>query len=32
MANKERSALGRGLNSIFGSNVEKVLDDIQNNE
>ncbi|MEE3488439.1 MAG: ParB/RepB/Spo0J family partition protein [Bulleidia sp.] len=32
MAKKEKqSALGRGLDSIFGSDVEKFLDDIQNN-
>lgn len=28
---KKKAALGRGLDSIFGSNVEQFLDDIQNN-
>ncbi|MBR2794614.1 MAG: ParB/RepB/Spo0J family partition protein [Solobacterium sp.] len=32
MAEKKKAGLGgRGLNAIFGSDVEKVLDDIQNN-
>lgn len=31
MAEKKRGGLGKGLTSIFGSDVEKVLDDIQNN-
>ncbi len=31
MAEKKKAGLGRGLTSIFGSDVEKVLDDIQNN-
>ncbi len=31
MAEKKKSGLGRGLDSIFGSNVEQFLDDIQNN-
>ncbi len=30
MADKSRKGLGRGLDSIFGSDVEKFLDDIQN--
>ena len=28
---ERKKALGRGLDSIFGSNVEQFLDDIQNN-
>lgn len=31
MADKKKSGLGRGLNSIFGSDVEQFLEDIQNN-
>ena len=31
MAEKKKSGLGRGLNSIFGSDVEQFLEDIQNN-
>lgn len=31
MADKSRKGLGKGLDSIFGSNVEQFLDDIQNN-
>lgn len=31
MADKRKSGLGRGLNSIFGSDVEQFLEDIQNN-
>ena len=31
MAKEKKAALGRGLGSIFGSNVEQFLDDIQNN-
>lgn len=31
MAKEKRTALGRGLGSIFGSDVEQFLDDIQNN-
>ncbi|MCH4207728.1 MAG: ParB/RepB/Spo0J family partition protein [Solobacterium sp.] len=31
MAEKKHNALGKGLNSIFGSDVEQFLDDIQNN-
>jgi ParB family chromosome partitioning protein len=31
MAKEKKSGLGRGLDSIFGSNVEQFLDDIQNN-
>lgn len=30
MSDKGKKALGKGLDSIFGSNVEAVLDDIQN--
>ena len=30
MAEKKQKGLGRGLDSIFGSNVEQFLDDIQN--
>ena len=29
MAEKKQKGLGRGLDSIFGSNVEQFLDDIQ---
>ena len=31
MADKAKKGLGKGLDSIFGSNVEQFLDDIQNN-
>ena len=31
MADKSRKGLGKGLDSIFGTNVEQFLDDIQNN-
>lgn len=31
MADKSKKGLGKGLDSIFGSNVEQFLDDIQNN-
>ncbi|NCB32423.1 MAG: ParB/RepB/Spo0J family partition protein [Erysipelotrichia bacterium] len=31
MAEKKQHGLGKGLDSIFGSNVEQFLDDIQNN-
>lgn len=31
MAQQEKQHLGRGLNAIFGQNVEQFLDDIQNN-
>ncbi len=31
MADKKQHGLGKGLDSIFGSNVEQFLDDIQNN-
>ncbi|MBQ9327564.1 MAG: ParB/RepB/Spo0J family partition protein [Solobacterium sp.] len=31
MAEKKKTGLGRGLNSIFGSDVEQFLEDIQNN-
>lgn len=31
MTKEKKSGLGRGLDSIFGSNVEQFLDDIQNN-
>ncbi len=31
MAEKRKSGLGKGLNSIFGSDVEQFLEDIQNN-
>lgn len=31
MAEKDKQHLGRGLNAIFGQNVEQFLDDIQNN-
>ena len=31
MAERKRSGLGKGLGNIFGQDVEKVLDDIQNN-
>ena len=31
MAKEKKTGLGRGLDSIFGSNVEQFLDDIQNN-
>ena len=31
MADKNRKGLGRGLGEIFGTDVEKFLDDIQNN-
>ncbi|MBO7703228.1 MAG: ParB/RepB/Spo0J family partition protein [Solobacterium sp.] len=31
MADKRKSGLGKGLTSIFGSDVEQFLDDIQNN-
>ena len=31
MAQKKNPALGKGLGAIFGSDVEKYLDDIQTN-
>lgn len=31
MAERKRTGLGKGLGNIFGQDVEKVLDDIQNN-
>ncbi len=31
MAERKRAGLGKGLGNIFGQDVEKVLDDIQNN-